>query len=188
MENQGSLSKRGRTLEDEFFHRVDQKLADEIREKMNAESEKKELEKTCGFHDSQLLDDIVQLGVNTETIVGLSLVPLVRVAWADGIVDTRERAAVLKAAEESDCHAGSASYQLLSVWLDATPPPSLFEAWKEYVSALRESMSAEAYERLRDNLVKRAHDVATSAGGILGIGSISETEKAVLEEVKAAFG
>ena len=50
MENQGSLSKRGRTLEDEFFHRVDQKLADEIREKMNAESEKKELEKTCGFH------------------------------------------------------------------------------------------------------------------------------------------
>ena len=49
-------------------------------------------------------------------------------------------------------------------------------------------MSAEAYERLRDNLVQRAQDVATSAGGILGIGSISETEKAVIAEVKAAFG
>ena len=125
MENQGSLSKRGRHLEDEFFHRVDQKLADEIRAKMKAEAEKKELEKTCGFHDSQMLDDIVQLGVNTETIVGLSLVPLVRVAWADGIVDIRERAAVLKAAEESNCHPDSASYQLLSVWLDASPPPTL---------------------------------------------------------------
>lgn len=188
MENKGSLSKRGRTLEDEFFHRVDQKLANEIREKMQAEADKKELEKTCGFRDSELLDAIVALGINAETIVGLSMVPLVRVAWADGIVDKKEREAVLKAAEESDCLPGTASYQLLAVWLDASPPSSLFEAWKEYVSALKESMSPAAYEQLRDNLVKRAEGVATSAGGFLGIGAISEKEKAVLADIKAAFG
>ena len=38
MDNQDSLAKRGRTLEDEFFHRVDQKLAEEIRAKMAAEN------------------------------------------------------------------------------------------------------------------------------------------------------
>ena len=187
MDNQDSLAKRGRTLEDEFFHRVDQKLAEEIRAKMAAENERKQLEQTCGLRDTALLEAIVALGIGVETMVGLSLVPLVQVAWADGVIDRRERDAVLKAADTSDCPVGSAAYQLLDHWLAENPPASLFEAWKYYISALKGSMPPENWDKLRDEIVSHTRKVATAAGGILGIGSISKQEDAVFAEVKSAF-
>lgn len=187
MDNQGSLAKRGHSLEDAFFHRVDQKLAEDIRARMAAEAEKKHIEATCGIRDAAVLEEIVTLGIGVETIVGLSLVPLVQIAWADGTVDLKERDAVLKAAESSNCPAGSASYQLLDHWLASEPPAALFEAWKDYIAELKKSMPPESLHKLRDGLVDHAREVATAAGGILGIGSISKKEDAVLGELKAAF-
>ena len=66
-------------------------------------------------------------------------------------------------------------------------PAALFEAWKDYIAELKKSMPPESLHKLRDGLVNHAREVATAAGGILGIGSISKEEDAVLGELKAAF-
>ena len=187
MQNESAITKRGRVLEDEFFHRVDQKLMAELRAKMQAEADKQELQANCGFQDPSILDELVDLGIGSESIVGLSLVPLVQVAWADGKVDEAERQAVLRAAEENDCPAGSAGFQLLEHWLDTPLTAELVQAWKDYVNDLRERMSSESFATLGSDIRSRAGQVASAAGGILGMGKISAQEQAALAEIRDTF-
>lgn len=187
MESENAIAKRGRVLEDEFFHRVDQRLMAELRTKMQVEADKAELQASCGIHDAATLDELISLGIGSESIVGLSLVPLVRVAWADGNVNEAERRAVLKAAEENKCPAGSASFRLLEHWLKEPPTEALVQAWKDYVADLRQTMSAEAFAALGEGIGNRAQQVALAAGGILGIGKISAKEREVLADIGATF-
>ncbi len=187
MENESAITKRGRVLEDEFFHRVDQKLMAELRAKMQADADKQQLQASCGFRDPTILDELVGLGFRSESIVALSLVPLVQVAWADGKVDEAEREAVLRAAETNDCPAGSASFQLLEHWLAERPSQTLVETWRDYVNDLRGRMSSESFTSLGDDVRNRAEQIAAAAGGILGIGKISAKEQAVLADIRTTF-
>ena len=187
MSSGGSLEKRGRTLEDEFFHRVDQQLIEQMREKVAREEQKKALTEACGMNDERLLDALAAADVTPQSLTALTLVPLVRVGWADGRMEARERAAILQAAAESDCPPGSLGHALLASWLNNPPADSLFQAWREYTRTLCQSLSDEARQNLSDRIVTRARDIAAAAGGILGMGSVSAQEKAALQEVEQAF-
>ena len=57
------------------------------------------------------------------------------VAWADGTIDDKERAAVFSRAAEVGVHKGDVSHELFERWLTEPPPPSLVAAWKDYVRA-----------------------------------------------------
>jgi hypothetical protein len=115
-------------------------------------------------------------------------VPLVLVAWADGTIDDKERAAVLKAAAEGHVAEGSAGHELLAGWLKQKPPAALFETWSAYTKAIAGPLDAAHRAGLRDELLGRAKRVAESAGAFLGLGSaVSSTEAAVLQKLEAAF-
>jgi len=122
-----------------------------------------------------------------QTVAALSLVPLLRVAWADGKLDEKERDAILQAAQSKGIEPGSASHALLDGWLVRKPDASLHDAWAAYVAALSSSLTQEQREHLRDQLVGFARRVAEAAGGFLGVGKVSAAEEKALAAIEAAF-
>jgi hypothetical protein len=180
------LRDRGRSLEDEFFRREDQRLIKRLSELKTAETTREALATASGITAAAVLDQLVQLGIRAETLAALSVVPLVEVAWADGALDARERRAVIEhAGVPRDSTAGA----LLEAWLDRRPDPKLLSAWTQTVQAMRAHLGAEEAARLKTSLLEKARAVAAASGGTLGIGSkVSKPEAEMLARLEAAFG
>jgi hypothetical protein len=143
-------------------------------------------EASC-IEDEALLARLAALGIRAETLAALTLIPLIEVAWADGVMENKEREAVLAAAESSGIAAGSPSHGLLRIWTEERPPPDLVLAWRDFIRALGPQLNAEQREKLGENVVGRARSVAEAAGGFLGIGSISKPERDALDALSEAF-
>lgn len=187
MSSGDSFEKRASTLEDAFFHRVDQELLDKMRQESDRQALKDAMAKACDWADATLIDSLTAARITPESLVALSLVPLIHVAWADRRMEMNERDAVLQAARDNGCGEGTVGYQLLHSWLEDEPPSSLFEAWKQYTSGLCKRLDPQAKAALRKQVIGQARAVATSAGGILGIGSISGQEAAALRDAESVF-
>ena len=182
------LRDRGKSLEDEFFRREDQRLIQKLEQMRAAETNRETLAKAAGIGSPAVVDKLLELGVKAETVAALALVPLVEVAWADGELDRRERGAILDRARESGLAAGSVEHALLEAWLDRRPDPKLLTAWTHLVRGVSEQLGPEESARLKANLLDRARAVATASGGVLGMGSkVSNAEAAMLARLEGAF-
>ena len=182
------LRDRGKSLEDEFFRREDQRLIQKLEQMRAAETNREALAKAAGIGNPAVVDKLLELGVKPETVAALALVPLVEVAWADGELDRRERGAILDRARESGIAAGSVEHALLEAWLDRRPDPKLLTAWTHLVRGVSEQLGREESARLKTNLLDRARAVATASGGVLGMGSkVSNAEAAMLAQLEGAF-
>ena len=182
------LRDRGKSLEDAFFRREDQKLLARLQELRKAELNREELAKATGISKPEVLDRLLGLGIQTETLAALSIVPLVEVAWADGQLDAKERHAVLEHAGDAGIAKGSAAYGLLEAWLQHRPSQQLLDAWRDLVRAIREQIGAEEAERLKAEIVERARRVVRASGGVLGLGSkVSSAEAAMLASLERPF-
>ena len=177
------LGQRRKALEDSFFALRDR----ELMEKLKEEIKKEELAGTCGINDPEVLDALRKADISSETIAALSLIPVIAVAWADGTLSPQERDAIFSATATAGIKADSVCRQLLDSWLSEAPGPELVDAWKGYIRSLAETTSSAAMETLRDNVLSHAHKIATAAGGILGVGSISHKEQAVIDDLGSAF-
>lgn len=188
MKKKTNLSGRRSELEERFFFERDQQLLQALRQEVATKEKKRALAEAAGITDEGLLGQLVEMEVSHETVVALSLVPLIAVAWADGSVDTKERQAVIEAAQQSGMEKGHAAYQLLEQWLQQEPDARLLNVWKGYVAALSTMLAPEAQESLKHDLLGRARAVAEAAGGLLGLGNrVSKSEQAVLNELEQAF-
>jgi len=181
------LGEKGRNLEDEFFRKEDQRLIQRLRELREKEVSRETLAKASGIKSEAILDRLVQLGIHTETVAALAIVPLVEVAWADGSIDEREKRAILERAEKSGIAPSSTDHDLLQSWLERRPEPRLLTAWTHMVQGLRESLTPEQVESLRADLVERAQAVARASGGLLGMGRVSSAEAEMIRQLEAAF-
>jgi len=184
----GVLGDRSKALEDEFFRKQNQRLAAELRLKRLTENAKAEMGRVSGIRDEAVLDKLVELGIGGDTLAAMTLVPLVEVAWADGEMDPKERAAIVKGAEEQGIEVGTPSHAMLEDWLDHRPPPRLLAAWREYVGALCDEMLPAQRKALKRDVLSRARAVAEAAGGFLGLGSkVSLEEEQVYQVLETAF-
>lgn len=182
-----TLEERGRALENQFYEQENaQKLA-AMKDKLAAAQTREELRKASGMSDDAVLDKLVALGLKTNTIAALSLVPLIEVAWADGMIQDKERNAILQGAHGKGLEQGSDGYELLQSWLQQRPDPGLVEAWEAYIKALVGQLNDEQNRLLKNQIVGFAKMVAAAAGGFLGIGRVSKQEERVLERIEAAF-
>lgn len=181
------FNKRGSALEDEYFRRVDAKLAQELREKWQQERESETLQKESQISDPAVIQELLQVGIKPGMIQAMGLVPALTVAWANGFVAKEEHDAVLHAADSMGISGDSTVGQLLLSWLDHKPGPELFQAWSDYVAALHGVLEPAAYRHLHESAVQTAQKVAESAGGFLGLGAVSESEKRAIEKVNNAF-
>jgi hypothetical protein len=181
------IKARAKALEDSFFERENQELLRKLREQAAREDRKRTLREALNVSDDQVLDALVDLDLDTESIVAFGLVPLVEVAWADGSIHDNEREAILRAADERGIAAGSTTYRLLQNWLLHQPDARLLEVWRYYSRELIASLGPESGALLKDRVLGNARAVAEAAGGFLGLGSISAVEKAVLEDLESTF-
>ena len=182
------LGDRRRALEEEFFARENQKLRQQLRARMESQAHREGIAKASGISHPEVLDHLVKLGLDAETVIALGLVPLIDVAWADGKMADRERLAVLSAARQKGIDDASPAGLLLASWLSAPPPPKLSEVWIDYVRALCHELDPNERTELRDDLLGRARAIAEAAGGFLGLGSkVSSHEQEELVRLEAAF-
>jgi hypothetical protein len=177
------LGDRRKALEDSFFAKRDRALLDQLHQQL----QKEELSKASGITDDAVLESLVAAELGAQTITALSLVPLVATAWADGKLEATERDAIVAAIEGQGIQPGSIPHKLLEHWLSEAPGEDLVVAWKGYIGAIASSMPDGAATALRNEVLGRAKNVAQAAGGILGLGSISNAEQEVLDDLESAF-
>jgi len=182
-----SLNERGRSLEEEFFRRDDERLLQKLREKQAAESARDALSKATGITNPSVLDRLIALEVRPEMATALMIVPLVEVAWADGTLDAKERELVMAQARTSNLAEGSPELALLESWLKQRPGPKLLAAWTLTIQGLVQKMEPDEIARLKSGLLDRARNVAKASGGVLGIGKVSSQEEAMLTKLGSAF-
>jgi hypothetical protein len=182
-----TLEERGRALENQFFDKENKAKIAAMKEKLDAQQTREELRKASGMSDDAVLDKLVELGLRSNTIAALSLVPLIAVAWADGEIQDNERTAILQGAHGKGLEQGTDGYELLQTWLKTKPSEDLFVAWESYIKALASQLNDEQNRLLKNQIVGFAKMVATSAGGLLGFGKVSGSEEKMLNRIEAAF-
>jgi len=182
-----SLQKRGNALEAQFFSEVDRKLLEKMRQDLQQQDQRQQLKASTGLIDDQLIDELLGLGITSDTMAALSLFPLVWVAWADGNVQLAEKDAILKAAKESNIEDGSPAMEMLKGWMKKAPGQEIIQAWLDYVKAMKAVATPETVQRVKTTVWKRAHQVADSAGGFLGMGRVSAKENEILRRLEQAF-
>ncbi len=183
-----SLNEQGRTLADIFFLERDRKLIEDLHRIEKMKETKQALSQVSGITDDDVLQKLVGLNIRPEIMATLALVPLVEVAWADGKIDEKEKAAVLEAAGESFISKESPDFDLLKQWLTHKPQASMLDAWKHYIKGLCGQLTEHQKNALKKDLIGHARQVAQAAGGILGLGSkISKPEQDILAKLESAF-
>lgn len=183
------LGDKRKALLDSFFHEQDQNLLESLREEIKSQEIKAQLSAVSGIHDDAALDILVSQGIEPGSVAAVTLAPLVLVAWCDGNLHDKERAAILTGAAEHGVKKSDPAYRLLESWLKTAPKKELFDLWEGYVTALADAMPDSSRRVLRDQVMGWARDVAEAAGGILGLGSkISAAEQTTLDHLRAAFG
>jgi len=178
----------GAALTDQFFKSHDVALIDKMRKTRRSVEIKAALAEVAGIEDDHVLQKLVDLEVNHETVAAIALVPLIEVAWADGTLDAKEREAVLAAAAAQGIAEGGVEHDLLASWLSQRPEPKLLEAWQHYVRSLCGKMTEAERQGLKRDILERARAVAAASGGFLGIGKISDAETETLKTIEASFG
>lgn len=174
---------RGQALEDVFFKNIDQQLIEDLRSEMSEQKTKREIRSACGIWNDEVLAELAKLGVSGETILAVSLIPLVSVAWADGNVTDAERSRILDAEKAQHIHKESVTHQLLNYWLDNNPGPEMLEAWKHFIHELRGLLTPARGTLFDAEIMDRAEAVAKASGGYLSYGAISPAEQKVIDTV-----
>jgi hypothetical protein len=181
------LHSKAKALTDSFFARENERILKELREATAREEKKKEFSEYLNIDNDEVLEALVDLAVEPETLLAFTLVPLVEVAWADGEIHARERDAIIRAAIERGVEYDSPTHTLLKNWLQTPPDPKLLETWKGYIEELMVSLGDRTRAHMKTGVMGRARAIAEAAGGFLGVASISAAEKKMLEELEQAF-
>jgi len=179
--------KKWLNLEEHFFAQMDQQLLEKLRHEQSTTETAASIMQVTGITDENLATELATVGITIETLTAFRLVPMVMVAWADDRVEESERDAILLAAEKAGLDPTEPAMAMLTAWTHKRPSAELFDAWKHYCKSLSESLNGPQREVLRKELVEQASNVARASGGVLGFGSISASEKAVIDTVNAAL-
>lgn len=184
---QDALHDRGKAMEDIFFRSMDEKLLEKMKAELKSDEDRSALVSATGISDKNVIQQLIDQGVTTETLASIGLIPLVAVAWADGKMDNDERTAILKAASEAGIGEQHGSYQLINNWLRQQPGDELLASWQDYISAMKETLDAAAVSQIKNSVIDRAKKVANAAGGFLGIHKTSDVEQKVIDSLSSTF-
>jgi hypothetical protein len=78
---QDLLGDRRKALEEEFFRKQNEKLRERLHAQMERKDHRESLALAIGIRDAAVLDHLVALGLDGQTVAALGLVPLIEVAW-----------------------------------------------------------------------------------------------------------
>ena len=168
--------------EEELFHSREQALLEKVKQRAAAQSEARRLGEALGTRDEGILQDLQALGYTPDIIQILFAVPLIAVAWADGEVSERERSLIQELAGVSQSDNAAAHHQLKQ-WLDKKPPQDFLDRSLRIIGSLLKTLPPDEESDSGRELLTSATRIAEASGGFLGLGSISATERALIERV-----
>lgn len=131
---------------------VIQKILDQLSEARNVET---------AAHDS-INDDSL---TDTEILELLPLIPLVKVAWAEGRITNRERELIFEAAEKNGIAPDSLAFQRLRDWLELHPTEDFYLESLERLSEHWKDLPEEARTLRHLELLSDCTNIAEASGG-----------------------
>jgi hypothetical protein len=183
MPDKDMLRERGRSLEEDYFRKKDRELIEKMREAAAVEQDRQQLAKKSGLEDPVLLQELKDLGFTPETVTLLPLVPVLRMAWAEGGITSAERDLLVRLARSRGIAEGSAADRQLSAWMVKQPDEATFVRAGRLIRAMLDSRSPETSDLSADDLVEYCERIAEASGGIFGIGRVSAEEKKLLASI-----
>src|SRR5688572_16934416 len=178
-----AFADRGRSLEEEYFHRKEREVIDKMRVRAAAEDQRRRLGEKAGVADEDVLRDLQELGYTPETVMLLHLVPLIQTAWAEGGVSDKERALIVKAARSRGITEGTPCDQQLNMWLSQRPSDEMFEKSLRAIRTILQAQPADAREASENDLLSLATAIAAASGGIVGFHAVSAEERQILTHI-----
>ena len=183
MTDRDAFADRGRSLEEEYFHRKEREVIDKMRVRAAAEEQRRRLGETAGVADEEVLRDLQDLGYTPETLMMLFLVPVIQTAWAEGGISDKERALIVKAARSRGIAEGAPSDQQLNIWLATRPSDETFEKSLRAIRTILQAQPSEARDASEKDLLSLATAIASASGGIVGFRSVSDEERQILMHI-----
>ena len=183
MTDRDAFAERGRSLEEEYFHRKERELIEKMRVRAAADEQRRRLGQETGVGDDDVLRDLQELGYTPETVMLLHLVPLIQTAWAEGGVTQKERDLIVKAARSRGITAGSPADQQLGLWLAQRPSDELFEKTLRAIRTILQAQPEDARAASEKDLLALASAIATASGGIVGFRAVSDEERQILAHI-----
>jgi hypothetical protein len=178
-----AFAERGRSLEEEYFHRKERELIDKMRVRAAADDQRRRLGEMAGVADEEVLSDLQALGYTPETVMMLYLVPVIQIAWAEGGVSQKERDLIVKAARSRGITEGTPCDQQLSLWLTTRPSDEMFEKSLRAIRTLLQAQPTDARDASEKDLLSLATAIASASGGIVGFGAVSAEERQMLSHI-----
>ena len=185
MSDHDSLAERGRALEEDYFRKKDRELIEKLRRASEEARVRSDLSKSSGITDQAMLTDLLELGLDADTVSLLPLVPVVELAWAEGGITPAERQLVLSLARSRGIAEGSPADLRLNGWMDSRPSPEQLKKATRVMSAVLGSDTPVAKDLTADQLVKYCEQIASASGGLFGLPfrAVSMEEQALLARI-----
>jgi len=184
MPDDGFLSDLKRAREEEYFHKREQALAEEARQRSLREAEKKKLGAMMGISEEHLLADLLEAGFTTDTIPLLYLIPALEVAWVDGSSSEGEHARMLELARLQGVERSSPAYEQLLGWLKDKPPADFFGSTLRLIGRVCGLQSPTDGEATVRKVMSYCSQIAEASGGWLGLGSkVSRPAAQILDRI-----
>jgi hypothetical protein len=185
MPDKDMIRERGRSLEEDYFRKKDRELIAKMKQASAAEQNRQELAKKTGLDNPELLQELKELGFTPETVSLLPLVPVLRMAWAEGGITSAERDLLVRLARSRGVAEGSEADRQLNAWMTRQPDESVFSRAGRLIRAMLDSRAPETSDLSADDLVEYCERIAAASGGVFGIGRVSAEEKTLLASIAA---
>lgn len=184
-----AFDERRKALEEEFFKKQNEGLLKKLQDEKSRTSSREDISRLTGISNESVLNTLADMKLGSAATLVMSMFPLVEVAWADGVLDARERKVVLEQAAGVGITPGTEAAVFLERWLDERPEFAWNALWSDYVRELSKKLGEGERELLKNEVLGRARLVAEASGGMMGLGfNVSPAEKKVLEKLERAFG
>lgn len=165
--------------EDAYFQQRERELRDQLREQLDKAAgdlrDERETEKLS------LSDRIAALGFTGDKLKVFDLLPLVHVAWADGTVSRKERTAILDVLRGRGIQPGTEAFRTVESLLEERPSQTFLD---QSLVVLKEAVGGARAA----NIVELCVQVAGASGGFLNMGTVSDDERALIEQIANQLG
>ena len=183
MTDKDAFAERGRSLEEEYFHRKEREAHRQDARARGSRRQRRRLGEKAGVADEEVLSDLQELGYTPETVMMLYLVPVIQTAWAEGGVSQKERDLIVKAARSRGITEGTPCDQQLNIWLSTRPSDEMFEKSLRAIRTILQAQPADARDASEKDLLSLATAIASASGGIVGFRAVSAEERQILSHI-----
>jgi hypothetical protein len=170
--------------EEEYFHKRDAELIEEMRKHAAAEEEHRRISEMTHIEDPEILERIEKLGYTHTTIILLELVPLIELAWSDGAVSPMEQERILALAKERGVEENTPAHEQLRIWMAECPSPEFFEATWRTLEEMFEALPQIECEVRKNALIRSCRQFASATCEHFGWAShICAAKRKLLEQI-----